>query len=79
MLTYFTVGPNEDQCYLVAYMIPGTKVANVALEHLTEKSAIAEAATLNAEQRKREAAIKRERLLLDRNAMSNDLGGANVR
>lgn len=79
MLTYFPVGPNEDQCYLVAYMIPGTRVASIVFEHLNEQTAASEAQRLNTIQVEREAAVKRERLLLDRNAMSNDLGGSYVR
>jgi hypothetical protein len=63
MLNYFPVGPNEDQCYLVAYFIPGTKVASIVLEHLSEQTTISEARRLNTDQREREEAIHLERKL----------------
>lgn len=75
MLTHFPVGPNEDQCYLVAYMVPGTKVASIVLEHLNEQTAISEARRLNQDQAAREAATKAHLALLNRCRISNDLGG----
>lgn len=75
MLTYFPVGPNEDQCYLVAYMTPGTRVATVACEHMNEQTSIHEAARLNAEQTKREEAIQLERKRCGLDRIQNDLGG----
>lgn len=66
MLTYFPVGPTEDQTYSVAYMTPGTKVAAVVYEHMNEQDAISEAARLNAEQQACEQALQVERQLCQR-------------
>jgi hypothetical protein len=63
MLNHFPVGPTEDETYLVAYLVPGTHVAAVVIEHLNEHTAISEAGRLNAVQREQEKAIQREREL----------------
>lgn len=75
MLTHFPVGPNEDQCYLVAYMTPGTRVATIVIEHMNEQDAIREARRLNTEQARREEAIQRERELCGMRRIQHDLGG----
>jgi hypothetical protein len=51
MLTHFAIGPTEDQTYMVGYMTPGTRVARIIYEHMSESTAIEEAERLNARQR----------------------------
>jgi hypothetical protein len=75
MLAHFPVGPTEDQTYLVAYMTPGTKVATVVLEHMSEQDAISEARRLNRLQVDREEALQVERALCGLSRMSCDLRG----
>lgn len=66
MLKHFAVGPNEDQTYAVAYLVAGTKVAAIVMEHMSEATAIAEAARLNTLQREHEKQIQRDLELLER-------------
>lgn len=54
MLTYFAIGPTEEQTYLVAHLAPGCKTLPIVLEHLNEQDARHEASRLNLEQAKKE-------------------------
>jgi hypothetical protein len=75
MLTHFPVGPTEDQTYMVAYMTPGTKVATIVYEHMSEQDARDEALRLNALQRAKKRAVQLERELCERRRFRCDLGG----
>ena len=63
MLTYYPVGPLEDQTYVVAYLTPGCKLGTVVYEHMSEQQAIDEARALNAEAKKAEMQVQDERRL----------------
>lgn len=75
MLTHTTMPSLFPDEHLVVYKTPGCNVPTVACVCRTLPQAIIEADRLNVEQQAREKAVTAERLLLDRNAMSNDLGG----
>jgi hypothetical protein len=75
MLTYFPVGPNEQQTWSVAYMTPGTRVASIVLEHMNEKAAIREAGKLNAAAAREEKAVQLERELCGMRRIQRDLQG----
>ncbi len=60
MLKHFAVGPNENQTYSVAYLVAGTRVATIVMEHMNETTAIIEAARLNTVQRENERKAKSE-------------------
>jgi hypothetical protein len=76
MLTYFPVGPTEDQTYQVAYMTPGTRVASIVLEHLNERDAIGESKRLNDAQVAREKADQLEAHQIGMRRIQRDLQGA---
>lgn len=61
MLTYFPIGPTEDQTYMVGYETPGCRVRTIVYEHLNEQDAIKEAARLNRDQQNREKVLRAER------------------
>jgi hypothetical protein len=61
MLTYYPVGPFEDQTYSVAYLTPGCKLGTVVCEHMNEQQAIDEARERNGEAKRAEALTQVER------------------
>jgi hypothetical protein len=66
MLTHVLCGPLPDGTYAVGYPTPGCSVMTVVSTGMTKERAQEEAARLNEKQKKRAAAIERDRQLLMR-------------